>query len=163
VLWSDVGEQTWTIPRFAIDGDADPDPDARQASDADPVAGPDAPLILVVDDDLANLALAEALLRAEGFRVRLAMDAASALKALKEAPPALILMDIQLPEVDGWELTRQIKADPATTAIPVIAITAYGQEGDDRRANAVGFIDFLAKPISTRTLPDIIRHHLQRR
>src|SRR5688572_31477890 len=61
--------------------------------------------ILVIDDDLANLALAQALLQAEGFEVRVAMDAASAFKVLTTCTPSLILMDIQLPEVDGWELT----------------------------------------------------------
>jgi CheY-like chemotaxis protein len=119
--------------------------------------------ILVVDDDLANLALAEALLQAEGFHVRVAMDAASMFAVLKTATPALILMDIQLPEVDGWELTRQLKADPATSRIPVIAITAYGKAGDDRKARQAGFAEFLSKPVSTRELPGIIRRHLPAR
>ena len=125
-----------------------------------PSASPDAPLILVIDDDLANLALAEALLQAEGFQVNVAMDARTALKVLETVTPALILMDIQLPEVDGWELTRQLKADPATSAIPVIAITAYGKAGDERKAKQAGFVEFLAKPVSTRDLPGIVRRHL---
>src|SRR5688572_2768768 len=82
-----------------------------------PHAAPDAVTILVVDDDLANLALAQALLQEEGFGVRVAMDAASTLSVLKTVTPALILMDIQLPEVDGWELTRRLKADSATRDI----------------------------------------------
>ena len=123
---------------------------------------PGGPVILVVDDDLANLALAQALLQAEGFQVRVAMDATSALAALQSCMPALILMDIQLPEVDGWELTRRLKADPATSGIPVIAITAYGKAGDDTKAMEAGFAEFLAKPVSTRSLPEIVRRHLAR-
>lgn len=119
--------------------------------------------ILVIDDDLANLALAQALLQAEGFQVRVAIDAASAFKVLATCTPSLILMDIQLPEVDGWELTRRLKADPATSDIPVIAITAYGREGDDRKARRAGFVEFLSKPIRTRELPEIVRRHLPAR
>ena len=121
---------------------------------------PDAITILVVDDDLANLALAEALLQAEGYNVRVAMDAKSTLEILKTVTPALILMDIQLPEVDGWELTRRLKTDPSTSDIPVIAITAYGKAGDERKARQAGFAEYLAKPISTRELPAIVRRHL---
>jgi CheY-like chemotaxis protein len=69
-------------------------------------------------------------------------------------------MDIQLPEVDGWELTRRLKADAATQAIPVIAITAYGKAGDERKAKEAGFVEFLSKPVSTRELPKIVRRHL---
>jgi two-component system, cell cycle response regulator DivK len=121
---------------------------------------PDSPTILVVDDDLANLALAEALLNAEGFDVCVAMDGPSMFGLLKTCRPALILMDIQLPEIDGWELTRKLKADPATKDIPVIAITAYGKSGDEKKARETGFVDFLAKPVSTRELPEIVRRHL---
>jgi two-component system cell cycle response regulator DivK len=120
----------------------------------------DAPTILVVDDDLANLALAEALLEAEGFQVRVATDGRSMFDVLKACTPALILMDIQLPETDGWELTRQLKADPATHHIPVIAITAYGKPGDTDKAAHEGFAEFLSKPVSTRELPGIVRRHL---
>jgi len=125
----------------------------------DPVSA-DPLTILVVDDDLANLALAQALLEAEGYNVWGATDGKSMFARLQGGTPALILMDIQLPEVDGWELTRQLKADPATRDIPVIAITAYGQSGDELKAREAGFVEFLAKPISTRQLPNIIRRHL---
>lgn len=142
--------------------DAENNRDAAGKSGPRPTqrADPDAATILVVDDDLANLALAEALLKAEGFQVLVAMDAASMFAVLKTSAPALILMDIQLPEVDGWELTRQLKANPATRDIPVIAITAYGKAGDDTKARQAGFVEFLSKPVSTRDLPGIIRRHL---
>ena len=121
---------------------------------------PDTVTILVIDDDLANLALAEAVLQAEGFDVCVAVDAISTFEMLKTCTPALILMDIQLPEVDGWELTRRLKADAGTSRIPVIAITAYGEAGDDHKARQAGFVEYLAKPVSTRDLPRIVRRHL---
>ena len=142
-----------------VDDDSPVD-DATQ-SPREPIAA--GTTILVIDDDLANLALAQALLQAEGFQVRVAMDAASAFRVLKTCTPSLILMDIQLPEIDGWELTRQLKAQPATRDIPVIALTAYGKAGDESKARATGFVEFLAKPISTRELPRIVRRHLPSR
>ena len=144
-------------------GGNDPDDRPRSSGEGAPAQAEEGCTILVVDDDLANLALAQALLQAEGFQVRVAMDAASTAKVLKSCTPSLILMDIQLPEVDGWELTRRLKSDPATADIPVIAVTAYGKSGDEAKAQAAGFVEFLAKPVSTRTLPDIVRRHLRAR
>ena len=117
--------------------------------------------ILVVDDDETNLTLARALLEADGFDVVTAVDAMSTFDVLKDVDPALILMDIQLPGMDGWELTRRLKRNVATSHIPIIAVTAYGQQGDVARAREAGFIEFVAKPVSTRDLPDIIRKHLR--
>lgn len=117
-------------------------------------------MILVVDDDAANLELAQALLEAEGFATRTATDAISALEVLKDCDPSLILMDIQLPGMDGWELTRRLKNNAATKHIPIIALTAYGVEGDANRAHAIGFVDYVPKPVSTRELPRIVRRHL---
>jgi CheY-like chemotaxis protein len=116
--------------------------------------------IIVVDDDPANLSLAQALLESEGFVVHTAFDAISMLEILKDVEPDLILMDIQLPGMDGWELTRRLKSNAATKHIPVIALTAYGHEGDAERALAAGFIEFVPKPVSTRELPAIVRRHL---
>lgn len=118
--------------------------------------------ILVVDDDETNLELARALLEADGFAVVTAVDAMSTFGVLKDVDPALILMDIQLPGMDGWELTRRLKRNIATSHIPVIAVTAYGTHGDAARAREVGFVEFVAKPVSTRELPSIIRRHLGR-
>ena len=116
--------------------------------------------ILVVDDDETNLALARALLEADGFAVVTAVDAISTFDVLKDVEPALILMDVQLPGMDGWELTRRLKRNIATIHIPIIAVTAYGQPGDAQRAREAGFVEFVAKPVSTRELPAIIRKHL---
>lgn len=116
--------------------------------------------ILVVDDDETNLTLARALLESNGFTVVTAVDAISTFDVLKDVDPALILMDIQLPGMDGWELTRRLKKNIATSHIPIIALTAYGKHGDAERAREAGFSEFVAKPISTRELPAIIRKHI---
>ena len=116
--------------------------------------------ILVVDDDETNLKLARALLESNGFTVVTAVDAMSTFEVLKDVDPALILMDIQLPGMDGWELTRRLKKNIATSHIPIIALTAYGKHGDAERAREAGFSEFVAKPVSTRELPSIIRKHV---
>ena len=116
--------------------------------------------ILVVDDDETNLTLARALLETDGFTVVTAIDAMSTFDVLKDVDPALILMDIQLPGMDGWELTRRLKKNIATSHIPIIALPAYGKQGDAERAREAGFAEFVAKPISTRELPAIIRKHV---
>jgi two-component system cell cycle response regulator DivK len=118
--------------------------------------------ILVVDDDETNLTVARSLLEADGFAVVTATDAMSTFDALKGVDPALILMDIQLPGMDGWELTRRLKNNIVTSHIPIIAVTAYGNNGDAERARAAGFVEFVAKPVSTRDLPSIIRKHVGR-
>jgi CheY-like chemotaxis protein len=151
------------LPRLFAGADDPSSPVRKLGRSPNDATAPDAITILVVDDDLANLALAQALLEAEGYRVRVAVDGKSMTEVLQSTSPALILMDIQLPETDGWELTRRLKADPATQHIPVIAITAYGRTGDEVKAREAGFVEFLAKPISTRQLPGIIRRHLAAR
>ena len=118
--------------------------------------------ILVVDDDETNLTVARSLLEADGFAVVTATDAMSTFDVLKDVDPALILMDIQLPGMDGWELTRRLKKNIATSHIPIIAVTAYGNNGDAERARDAGFVEFVAKPVSTSDLPSIIRKHVGR-
>ena len=118
------------------------------------------PTILVVDDDQANLLLARTLLESEGFDVCVATDAISTFEVLKTHQPALILMDVQLPGMDGWELTRRLRRNTATRHIPVIALTAFHHSGDADRAREAGCVEFVAKPISTRELPNIVRRHM---
>jgi CheY-like chemotaxis protein len=112
--------------------------------------------LLIVDDNPSNLKLLRVLLSGEGYDVRTALSAAEALTALAAQRPALILMDIQMPGMDGLELTRRIKADPATAAIPVVAITAYAMSGDEARAKEAGCDAYVTKPIDTRALPSLI-------
>lgn len=108
--------------------------------------------ILVVDDNELNLKLASAVLRADGFEVRTAIDAESALDSIRDERPALVFMDVQLPDVNGLELTRRLKADPRTSGIVVVALTAFAMEADRKAALAAGCDGFIAKPIDTRVL-----------
>ena len=116
--------------------------------------------ILVVDDNPSNMKLMSFLLEARGYEVRTAVDAGEVFGTLASFRPRLILMDLQLPGMDGFELTRRIKADPSTRDIVVIALTAYAMKGDEERALDAGCDGYVPKPIDTRTLPDILRQHL---
>jgi CheY-like chemotaxis protein len=116
--------------------------------------------ILVVDDNATNMKLLRVLLMTEGYDVRTAMDAKEALAVLAQFRPKLILMDVQLPGMSGLELTRQLKLDPATRDIVIVAVTAYAMKGDEERARAAGCDGYLSKPIDTRTLAAIIAKHL---
>jgi two-component system, cell cycle response regulator DivK len=117
--------------------------------------------ILVVDDNPLNLKLTRILLAAEGYQVRTAVDAREALEALQTIHPRLILMDIQLPGRDGLKLTRQLKADPAMHGVVILALTAYAMKGDEQRARDAGCDGYIAKPIDTRSLPEVIRSYLR--
>ena len=116
--------------------------------------------ILIVDDNATNLKLVAYLMKSKGYEVATAVDAETALEAVRTAKPRLILMDLQLPGVDGLELTKQLKSDPATREIIVIAVTAYAMKGDQDRAIAAGCDDYVTKPIDTRQLPETIARHL---
>jgi len=118
--------------------------------------------ILIVDDNPVNLKLAQLLLTGEGHDVRTANDAEEALEVLKVFSPRLILMDIQLPGMDGLELTRWLKADPATRDITILGLTAYAMKGDQEKILAAGCDGYISKPIDTRTLPEVISHYLER-
>jgi CheY-like chemotaxis protein len=116
--------------------------------------------ILIVDDNAANLKLARVLLATEGYEVRTAMDAEDALSVLETFTPRLILMDIQLPGMDGLELTRRLKANPARRGITILAMTAYAMKGDDEKAFAAGCDGYVTKPIDTRALPSVVADYL---
>jgi two-component system cell cycle response regulator DivK len=103
--------------------------------------------VLIVDDNPMNMKLVRVLLTGEGYQVRTASDALEALDILKEWRPLLILMDIQLPGIDGLELTRRLKADPGTDQIIIIGLTAYAMKGDEERILAAGCDAYIAKPI----------------
>jgi CheY-like chemotaxis protein len=117
--------------------------------------------ILIVDDNPTNLKLVAYLMKANGYEVVTAVDADAALSAITAEPPKLILMDLQLPGVDGLELTRRLKSDPATRDIIIVAVTAYAMKGDQDKALAAGCDDYVTKPIDTRALPQTIARHLQ--
>jgi|SRR5579872_5805633 len=117
--------------------------------------------ILIVDDNPTNLKLAKVLLTKEGYPVQTAVDAEEALKLLETYKPRLILMDIQLPGMDGLELTRRLKAAPDTRDVVILALTAYAMKGDDEKAKAAGCDGYITKPIDTQTLPGVIANHLK--
>jgi CheY-like chemotaxis protein len=117
--------------------------------------------ILIVDDNTTNLKLVTYLMKAQGYDVTTATDAEAALAAIQTARPRLILMDLQLPGIDGLELTRRLKGDPSTRDIIIIAVTAYAMKGDQERALAAGCDDYVTKPIDTRALPETIAKHLR--
>lgn len=118
--------------------------------------------ILIVDDNPINLKVVRLLLTMEGYGVRTATDAEEALSVLQAFHPRLILMDLQLPGLDGLELTRRLKADPATADILILALTASAMKGDEQKAKAAGCDGYITKPIDTRTLPGVVSATLDR-
>jgi len=116
--------------------------------------------ILIVDDNSVNLKLMRVLLAGEGYTVRTAADAEEALTVLREFAPRLILMDIQLPGMDGLALTRKLKADSATSDTLILGLTAYAMKGDEERVLAAGCDGYVAKPIDTRTFPALVARYL---
>jgi len=116
--------------------------------------------ILIVDDNPENLKLARILLAAEGHEVRTAVDAEEVAAVLAAFRPRLILMDIQLPGMDGLEIARRLKADPATRDIRIVALTAYAMKGDEERGRAAGCDGYIPKPINTRTFAAEVAGHI---
>jgi two-component system cell cycle response regulator DivK len=112
--------------------------------------------VLIVDDNEQNLRLAVRVLASEGYDVRTAADAEEAFEVLKGFTPKVILMDVQLPRMDGLELTRRLKADPAHRGVAIIAVTAYAMMGDRERALAAGCDGYLAKPFDILELSRVV-------
>ena len=119
--------------------------------------------LLIVDDNPQNLKLARVILSGEGYDVKTAIDAEDALRMLESFMPRLILMDLQLPGMDGLELTRRLKADPARREIVVIALTAYAMKDDDEKASAAGCDGYMSKPIDIDALPRMVATFLARK
>ena len=116
--------------------------------------------LLIVDDNPANLKLARVLLVGEGYLVKTASDAEEALALLSDFKPRLILMDLQLPGMDGLELTRKLKSVPETRDILIVALTAYAMKGDEEKARAAGCDGYIPKPIDTQRLPIQVAEYL---
>ena len=105
------------------------------------------PKILIVEDNEENRDALSRRLQRRGFEVVMAFDGKLGVEAAKTEMPDLILMDMNMPEVDGWEATKQVKADPVIAHIPVIALTAHAMAGDRDRAIAAGCVDYHTKPV----------------
>ncbi len=116
--------------------------------------------ILIVDDNLANLKLARVLLSVDGYDIRTAASAEEALMVLDRFRPRLILMDIQLPGIDGLALTKMLKADPMRRGVIVLALTAYAMKGDAEKAFAAGCDGYITKPIDPDDFSAEVKRHL---
>jgi CheY-like chemotaxis protein len=121
----------------------------------------DIPKILLVEDNHMNSRLTEFVLEREGFDVYTVTTAEEAVDSVRNEKPDLILMDIQLPGMDGLEATRIIKGDPETAHIPVVAVTAHAMRGDEERIIKAGCEGYIAKPINTWKLGDTLSRYLK--
>jgi two-component system, cell cycle response regulator DivK len=116
--------------------------------------------ILLVEDNPVNRRLAVFLLRSQGYEVTEAATGPEAFQILEKQRPDLIVMDIQLPGMDGLEVTKKLKEQPATTDIPVVAVTSYAMKGDREKALAAGCAGYVTKPIDKNTFLREVAAHL---
>lgn len=119
--------------------------------------------ILVIEDQADNRAILRDLLVSADLVCLEAVNGLDGVAAAERERPDLIVMDIQLPELDGYDATRRIKANPDLAVIPIIAVTSYALSGDERKALEAGCDDYVTKPYSPRALLAKIREHLDRR
>jgi two-component system, cell cycle response regulator DivK len=115
-------------------------------------------VVLVVDDEPDNRAIAQKVLAFSGSKVHVAINGADGLKLLEELFPSFILLDLSMPVMDGWEMFKQVRANPKTQHIPVIALTAHAMAGDRERVLQAGFDGYIAKPFRLSTfMSEILR------
>ncbi len=119
--------------------------------------------ILLVEDNEMNRDMLSRRLERRGHEVIIALDGQQGVNAARETQPDLILMDMSLPVLDGWEATRQLKTDASTNSIPIIALTAHAMSSDEQRAREAGCDDFDTKPIELQRLLEKIQTLLDRR
>jgi len=118
------------------------------------------PKILIVEDNVQNRLLMVDILKIHGFEIMEARDGQEGIQLAREQQPDLILLDMQMPVMDGLEAARRLKADPETRAIKILAITSFAMKGDLERILAAGCDEYMAKPIDTRQLPVVVRRLL---
>jgi two-component system cell cycle response regulator DivK len=116
--------------------------------------------ILVVEDDPDNRRIVAKVLSVEGYHVVEATDGIEALAQARAERPDLILMDLALPNMDGWEATRQLKGNAETRAIPVVALTAVAMRGDEEQARAAGCDDYLPKPARPAAIRAVVKKYV---
>lgn len=119
-----------------------------------------APTVLYVEDNEYNRKIVRQLLARTSYRLLEAADGEAGLAMARQARPDLVLMDVQLPKMSGFDVTRALRADPATAAVPIIVVTSFALSGDDQKAMAAGASAYLAKPYSPRELLELIRKFL---
>ncbi len=115
--------------------------------------------ILVVEDDTDNRRIVVKVLSVEGYEVVEATDGVQALSRVRAERPDWIIMDLALPNMDGWEATRRLKADPETRGIPVVALTAFAMRGDEEQARAAGCDDYIPKPARPLAIREVVKKH----
>ena len=115
--------------------------------------------ILVVEDDTDNRRIVTKVLSVEGYRVVEATDGVEALAKVRTEQPDLILMDLAMPNMDGWEATRRLKSDPTTRSIPVVALTAVAMRGDEEQARAAGCDDYLSMPARPVAIRELVKKY----
>ena len=116
--------------------------------------------ILVVEDNELNMKLVKGLIKIGKYRMLEAIDAESGIEQIREQRPDLVLMDIQLPGMDGLSATKIIKEDPSLKDIPIVALTSYAMQGDEEKALEAGCTGYIAKPIDTRKFLETISKYL---
>jgi two-component system cell cycle response regulator DivK len=116
--------------------------------------------ILVVEDNDRNRELVKDILDIQGYHVLEARDGVEGVAMAREHKPDLVILDIQMPIMDGITAAKLIKSDPATRGITMIALTSFAMKGDRERLMEAGFDDYIAKPIDTRKLPEIVKKYL---
>ncbi|OHB35817.1 MAG: two-component system response regulator [Planctomycetes bacterium GWA2_40_7] len=118
--------------------------------------------ILIIDDNPMNLELVSDLLELHGFLVIKAKDSKTGMELAQTEKPDLILMDIQLPGIDGIDATRILKEDIITADIPIVALTAHAMKGDEEKILKAGCTGYISKPINTREFPKIVKSYLKK-
>ena len=116
--------------------------------------------ILIIEDNKANLELAEYLLKASGYTTLTAMDGEEGVRTARKEHPDLIICDLQMPIMDGYEVVRELKKDPLLRSIPVIAVTALSMPGDRNQVMSAGFDGYLSKPIDPETFAGTVEGFL---
>lgn len=118
--------------------------------------------VLLVEDNQHNRKIFLAMLHHAGFTVHDAEDGNRALELAYQIKPDIILMDMSIPGVDGWEATRRLKSDPQMRQIPIIALTAHAMKGDEDRAREAGCDHYLSKPVSPKRVVEVVREFVKR-
>ncbi|MGD2013917.1 MAG: response regulator [Desulfobacterales bacterium] len=117
--------------------------------------------ILVIEDNKLNMKLVNGLIKIGKYRMLEALDAESGIQLIREQRPDLVLMDIQLPGMDGLSATKVIKEDPDLKDIPIVALTSFAMQGDEEKALAVGCTGYITKPIDTRKFLETVSRYLK--
>jgi CheY-like chemotaxis protein len=117
--------------------------------------------ILVIEDNKLNMKLVNGLIKIGKYRMLEAIDAESGIQLIREQRPDLVLMDIQLPGMDGLSATKVIKEDPDLKVIPIVALTSFAMQGDEKKALAAGCTGYITKPIDTRKFLETVSQYLK--